>query len=263
MTTLDAIILAIIEGITEYLPVSSTGHMILASTWMGLEKQEFVKNFEVIIQFGAILSVVVLFWRRFLVSKKMISNLLFAFLPTATIGFILRNHIDELLGSPYVVAWSLAIGGLALIASDKIFPPAKLGGTAEALTTKQCVILGVIQSIAMIPGVSRSAATLLGGMGLGLSRKEAAEFSFLLAVPTLGAATCYKTFKMWQHADVMPDNAALLILLASVISFIVAIFAIRFFISLLQRFGLSAYGYYRIALGGLILYLLMTGVHLD
>ena len=260
MTILEAVILAIIEGITEYLPVSSTGHMILASTWMGLEKLDFVKNFEVIIQFGAILSVVVLYWRRFLVSKKILKNTLIAFFPTGVIGFLLRHQIDQLLGSPYVVAWALAIGGVALILSDRFFSADHEGLTAEDLSPKQCLSLGVIQSIAMIPGVSRSAATILGGMGLGMSRKEAAEFSFMLGVPTLGAASLYKTFKMWKEAPAMPDNAAFLLILASAISFIVAMFAIRFFISLLKKYGFSAFGYYRILLGGIILYLLMTGV---
>ncbi len=258
MTLLEAVILAIIEGITEYLPISSTGHMVLASTWMGLEKQEFVKNFEVIIQFGAILSVLVLYWRRFLVSRKLIQNIMFAFLPTAMIGFLLRHQIDLLLGSPYVVAWSLAIGGVALIASDQIFAADRVGVSAEVLTTKQCLSLGVIQSLAMIPGVSRSAATLLGGMGLGMSRKEAAEFSFLLAVPTLGAAALYKTLKMWKDAPIMPENAVLLLVVASVVAFFVALVAIRFFISLLQKYGFSMFGYYRIILGGIILYVLMT-----
>lgn len=263
MTLLEAVILAIIEGITEYLPISSTGHLILASTWMGLEKLDFVKNFEVIIQFGAILSVVVLYWRRFLVSKKLLQNIILAFIPTGVIGFLLRHQIDQLLGSPYVVAWSLAIGGIALIISDRIFSADRQGISAEALSFTQCLSMGVIQSIAMIPGVSRSAATILGGMGLGMSRKEAAEFSFMLGVPTLGAASLYKTFKMWKEAPAMPDNAAVLLIVATVISFVVALFAIRFFISLLKKYGFSAYGYYRIFVGGIILYLLMTGVQIS
>ena len=262
MTILEAIILAITEGITEYLPISSTGHMILVSTWMGFEKQDFVKNFEVIIQFGAILSVVALYWRRFLVSRKLLQNLMFAFLPTAVIGFLLRHQIDQLLGSPYVVAWALALGGVALIASDRIFAAQRDGLPAEALNIKQCLILGVVQSLAMIPGVSRSASTILGGMSLGMSRKEAAEFSFLLAVPTLGAAGLYKSLKMWKEAPVLPENALVLLFVASAVAFVVAMLAIRFFISLLQKHGFSIYGYYRILLGGLILYLLMTGVQI-
>lgn len=260
MTLLEAVILAIIEGITEYLPISSTGHMVLASTWMGLEKLDFVKNFEVIIQFGAILSVVILYLRRFLVSRKLLQNIMLAFIPTGVIGFLLRHQVDQLLGSPYVVAWALALGGVVLILSDRIFSADRQGISAESLSVKQCLSMGVIQSIAMVPGVSRSAATIVGGMGLGMSRKEAAEFSFMLGVPTLGAASLYKTFKMWKEAPTMPDNAALLLIVASAISFVVALFAIRFFISLLKKYGFSAYGYYRILLGGIILYLLMTGV---
>jgi undecaprenyl-diphosphatase len=259
MNILDAIILAIIEGITEYLPISSTGHMILASTWMGLEKQEFVKNFEVIIQFGAILSVLVLYWRRFLSSKKLLKNVAFAFVPTALIGFALKNYVDIWLGSAYIVAWALFLGGIALIVSDKVFPAHKQGATCDQLTLKQCLLLGVFQSIALIPGVSRSAATILGGMGLGLSRKEAAEFSFFLAVPTLGAAGLYKLLKLFKDNPVMSFYDISLLLIGSFIAFVVALLAIKFFISLLQRFGFRVYGYYRIILGALILGLLTTG----
>ncbi len=262
MTLLQAVILAIIEGITEFLPISSTGHMILASTWMGLEKVDFVKNFEVIIQSGAIFSVVVLYWRRLLVSRKLLQNIIVAFIPTGVIGFLFRHQVDQLLGSPYVVAWSLAVGGVALILSDRFFPANREGLQAEALSLKQCLCMGVIQSVAMIPGVSRSAATILGGMGLGMSRKEAAEFSFMLGVPTLAAASLYKTFKMGKEAPTMPDNAVVLLIVATVISFVVALLAIRFFIALLKKYGFSAFGYYRVFLGGVILYLLMTGVPL-
>lgn len=259
MSILEAIILGIIEGITEYLPISSTGHMILAATWMGLEKEEFVKNFEVIIQFGAILSVLVLYWRRFLASKKLIKNVIVAFIPTAIIGFILKDYVNEWLGSPYIVAWALLLGGIALIISDRIFPADRQGTSAEGLSFKSCLYLGIFQSIAMIPGVSRSAATILGGMGIGLSRKEAAEFSFFLAVPTLGAAGLYKMLKLYKNSAAMPPDAALLLMVGSTVAFIVALLAIKFFISLLQRFGFKAYGYYRIILGAIILILLAQG----
>jgi undecaprenyl-diphosphatase len=259
MTTLHAIILAIIEGITEYLPISSTGHMILASTWMGLEKEEFVKNFEVIIQFGAILSVLVLYWRRFLVSKKLLINVIIAFIPTAIIGFALKNVVNEWLGSPYIVAWALLLGGAALIVSDRVFPAHREGRSADQLTLVNCLIIGVVQSIAMVPGVSRSAATIIGGMGVGMSRKESAEFSFFLAVPTLAAAGGYKMLKILKDPGGMPPDSTMLLLIGSFLAFVVALLAIKFFISLLQRFGFSLYGYYRIILGGIILILLSQG----
>ncbi len=259
MNLLDAIILAIIEGITEYLPISSTGHMILASTWMGLEKQEFVKNYQVIIQFGAILSVLVLYWKRFLSSQRLLKNIVFAFVPTAIIGLLLEDYVDVWLGSPHVVAWALLLGGVALIYSDHLFPAHKSGGTSEKLTFKQSVLLGIFQSVALVPGVSRSAATILGGMGLGLSRKEAAEFSFFLAVPTLGGAGLYKLLKLFKDDSVMPFESASILLVGSMLAFVVALLAIKFFISLLQRFGFRGFGYYRIVLGAVILVLLYTG----
>lgn len=259
MEPLDGIILAITEGITEYLPISSTGHMILISTWLGLEKQEFVKNYQVIIQFGAILAVLVLYWRRFLTSKKLLKNVAFAFVPTAIIALLLEKRVDIWLGSPYVVAWALFFGGIALIASDYFFPAHKSGGSAEKLNLKQSLLLGVFQSLALVPGVSRSAATIIGGMGLGLSRKEAAEFSFFLAVPTLGAACLYKLLKLFKDNPVMPFQNVSVLLIGSLIAFVVALLAIKFFISLLQRFGFRGFGYYRILLSIVILFMLYTG----
>lgn len=179
MTHLQAIILAIIEGITEFLPISSTGHMVILSSAMGISENEFTKAFEVIIQFGAILSVLVLYWKRFLPNMNFYKKLFVAFLPTAIIGFLAKHVVDQLLESVHVVAWSLILGGIILIFSDKIFSHlTNQGRTTNDLSYKDSIKLGLFQSIAMIPGVSRSGATIMGGLTLGMNRKEAAEFSF-------------------------------------------------------------------------------------
>lgn len=261
MTYLQALILGIIEGITEFLPVSSTGHMIIASSMMGIADDEFVKAFEVIIQFGAILSVLVLYFRRFLPDLPFYKKLFFAFLPTAIIGFIVKDGVNYLLGSVQVVAWSLIIGGLLLIWSDRFFSHLHTEGKKiQDLTLKQSALLGVFQSIAMIPGVSRSAATIIGGLSLGMNRKEAAEFSFFLAVPTMAAATGYNVLKMYKTIQV--DQIGIL-LFGCVIAFIVAILAIKVFIGIVSRYGFKAFGIYRIILGALILGMIYSGYNLQ
>lgn len=245
MTYLEALILAVIEGITEFLPVSSTGHMIIASSFMGISENPLTKNFEVVIQLGAILSVVVIYWDKFLHSFRFYKKLAVAFLPAAIAGVILKNHIDSLLSNIWVVIISLFAGGIILIFTDKWFKHAE--GTEEQETTwLQAFKIGCFQCIAMVPGVSRSAATIIGGMVVGLNRKNAAEFSFFLAVPTMLGASAKK---LMDSHKTMQANDALILLAGSFVAFIVALFAIKSFISFLQRYGFKWFGYYRIILG--------------
>ncbi len=257
MTNSHAIILGIIEGITEFLPISSTGHMIIASSVMKIQEDDFVKAFEVIIQFGAILSVLVLYWKKFLPNWSFYKKLFIAFLPTAILGFALKNIIDQFLESALIVAWSLLIGGVILIWTDSFFKKLQSGGRLiDTLTIPDCVKLGLFQSIAMIPGVSRSGATILGGLTLGLNKKEATEFSFFLAVPTMTAATAYKFLKIYKTITPEQINS---LAIGFVVSFIVAILAIKFFIGIVSKHGFKAFGYYRIVVGVALLALIYSG----
>jgi undecaprenyl-diphosphatase len=259
MNIIQSIILAIVEGLTEFLPVSSTGHMIIASSVLGIAENEFVKNFTVIIQFGAILSVVVLYWKRFLKSVEFYIKLFIAFIPAAIIGFLASDYIDMLLENVIVVAVSLLIGGIFLIFVDKIFEKNELSEECEP-TRKSAFIIGVFQVIAMIPGVSRSAATIIGGLTQKLTRKAAAEFSFFLAVPTMFAATCYKLFKIYQSEAGFTSQDIQLLAIGNVVAFIVAMLAIKFFISFLTKHGFKVFGYYRIAVGIIILVMYFAGI---
>ncbi|SDK26429.1 undecaprenyl-diphosphatase [Catalinimonas alkaloidigena] len=258
MSVLQAIILAIVEGLTEFLPVSSTGHMIIVSTLMGLNENEFTKIFEVNIQFGTILSVIILYYRRFFRSIDFYYRLFVAFLPAAVIGLLLSDFIDALLENVVVVAISLLLGGIVLIFIDRVFQ----GGDDDSshVPYPKALVIGFFQCLAMIPGVSRSAATIIGGQAQGLSRKAAAEFSFFLAVPTMAAASGYKLLK--DHEALSVDNLPIL-LLGNLVGFVVAMLAIRFFIDYLTRHGFKVFGYYRIVLGLLILGLLAAGVDLQ
>ena len=262
MTFIEAIILAIIEGLTEFLPVSSTGHMIIASTFMGNASDSFVKLFTVAIQFGAILSVVLVYFKRFLKSINFYVLLFVAFLPTGIIGLSLKGYVDALLEEVVVVAISLLVGGIVLLFVDKYFAKNEAEGTDE-VSYKTAFIIGVVQSIAMIPGVSRSAATIIGGMSQKLTRKAAAEFSFFLAVPTMFAATLKS---MWDEKELLiesSNNEWMILLVGNIIAFIVAYFAIKSFISFLNKNGFKVFGYYRIILGGLILILMAAGVNIE
>jgi undecaprenyl-diphosphatase len=262
MSFLEAIILAIIEGLTEFLPVSSTGHMIIASTFMGNASDAFVKLFTVAIQFGAILSVVLVYFKKFLKSINFYVLLFVAFLPTGIIGLSLKGYVDALLEEVVVVAISLLIGGIVLLFVDKYFAKNEAEGTDE-VSYKTAFIIGVVQSIAMIPGVSRSAATIIGGMSQKLTRKAAAEFSFFLAVPTMFAATLKS---MWDEKELLiesSNNEWMILLVGNIIAFIVAYFAIKSFISFLNKNGFKVFGYYRIILGGLILILMAAGVNIE
>ena len=261
MSYLHAIILGIVEGITEFLPISSTGHMILVSSAMGIEENQFTKAFEVIIQFGAILSVLVLYWRRFLPHWGFYKKLFVAFLPTAIIGFVIKDFVDHMLGSVQIVAWALIVGGIILVWSDRLFGHlTATGRTTNDLTYVDSLKLGLFQSIAMIPGVSRSAATIMGGLTLGMNKKEAAEFSFFLAVPTMAAATGYKLLKIYKTIE--PGQISLL-LVGCLVAFVVAMLAIKFFINIVARYGFRGFGYYRIVLGVIILILLYSGTNLQ
>jgi undecaprenyl-diphosphatase len=261
MTLLEAIILAIVEGLTEFLPISSTGHMVLTSYLMGIEENAFVKSFEVIIQFGAILAVVFVYWKRFLPHWAFYKKLFVAFLPTGIIGFIIKDYVDILLGSPSLVAWSFIIGGIILILTDKYFAHLNWEGrTTDQLTYKDSIFLGLFQSIAMIPGVSRSAATIIGGLGLGMNRKEAAEFSFFLAVPTLAAATLYKSLKLFKTIE---SSQIHLLLIGNIIAFAVAFLAIKSFIKFLSSHGFKYFGYYRIIFGLIFLIMIYSGVEFN
>jgi undecaprenyl-diphosphatase len=257
MTWLEALILSIVEGITEFLPVSSTGHMILTEGILGMKSNEFVQAFIVNIQFGAILSVVVLYWKSFFQTLNFYYKLLLAFLPAAFFGFFLGDFIDSLLESVYVVAVMLILGGIVLLFVDKWFN--KVSENQE-MTAKKAITIGFFQVIAMIPGVSRSAATIIGGMSQKLSRKNAAEFSFFLAVPTMFAAAGYKLIK--NYTVFTSDNISLLVF-GNFVSFIVAMIAIKSFITFLTKHGFKVFGYYRIAVGLLILILYFFGVDLS
>lgn len=260
MNFIEAIILAIIEGITEYLPISSTGHMIIGSSLMGISELEFTKVFEVNIQFGAILSVVVLYWKRFFQSFEFYKKLLAAFIPAAIIGFILNDFIDKLLESVAVVAVMLVLGGIILVFIDKYF---ENKATKEDITYPDAVKIGLFQCLAMIPGVSRSAASIIGGMFQGLPRKDAAEFSFFLAVPTMFAASGYKLLKAFKAGSLtFSTNELQLLAIGNIVAFIVAMAAIKFFIGYLQKYGFKVFGYYRIVVGLIILGLLAAGYDL-
>jgi undecaprenyl-diphosphatase len=256
MSIWQAIILAIVEGLTEFLPISSTGHMIIASAMMGINELDFTKIFTVNIQFGAILSVVALYWRRFFQSLDFYYKLFVAFLPAALIGFLLNDLIDRLLENVIVVAMMLLVGGIVLIFVDKWF-----NNTDDKVRVDygKALKIGFFQCLAMVPGVSRSAATIIGGMTQGLTRKAAAEFSFFLAVPTMFAASAYKLLKDYQSIQAT-DLQVLLI--GNLVAFIVAMLAIRFFIGFLTKYGFKLFGYYRIILGLLILLLLAMGYEL-
>ena len=259
MSYFQALILAIIEGLTEFLPVSSTGHMIIGSSLMGISSDEFTKVFTVQIQFGTILSVVFLYWKRFLqsIDIQFYLTLLVAFIPAAIFGKLLGDKIDELLENVQVVALMLVLGGIFFLFLDKIFP--EKTQEDQEISYPKAVIIGIFQCIAMVPGVSRSAATIIGGLSQGLSRKQAAEFSFFLAVPTMFAASAYKLTK--DYGVINSENIKLLGF-GNLIGFLVGILAIRFFIGIISKYGFKIFGYYRIALGLGILILLYLGVDL-
>ncbi|MCA6361569.1 MAG: undecaprenyl-diphosphate phosphatase [Bacteroidetes bacterium] len=248
----ETLVLAVIEGLTEFLPVSSTGHMIIASSFMGIAADPFVKTFTVAIQLGAILSVLVLYWKRFLQSVNFYVKLAIAFVPAAVFGFLLNDYIDALLENVIVVAVTLVLGGVVFLFIDKWFARNETQGSDE-VKPRSALLIGLFQVVAMIPGVSRSAATIIGGLTQGLTRRAAAEFSFFLAVPTMFAATAYKLFKLWKEGGSFTPDQTQMLLLGNVVAFVVAIAAIRGFIGFLSRRGFAVFGWYRIALGLVLL----------
>ena len=282
MDIIQTIIIAIVEGLTEFLPVSSTGHMIIAQNLLGVESTPFVKAFTIIIQFGAILSVVCLYWDRFFklnhtpapagstAWQKFLHKwdfywkLLVAFIPAAVIGLLAKKTglIDRFLESVEVVAVMLVVGGIFMLFCDKLF---NKGSEEVKLTDHKAFNIGLFQCIAMIPGVSRSMATIVGGMAQNLSRRKAAEFSFFLAVPTMAAATGLDVLEVLFDGEVnwaTPSNLWLL-LLGCVVAFIVALLAMKWFVAFLTKYGFKAFGWYRILVGGLILALLVMGIDLQ
>ncbi|HPH16343.1 MAG TPA: undecaprenyl-diphosphate phosphatase [Bacteroidales bacterium] len=266
MSWIEALIIAIVEGITEFLPVSSTGHMIITQHLLGVENSDFIKIFIVNIQFGAILSVVFLYWKRFLQSIEFYKLLFVAFLPAAIVGFVLGDFIDSMLENIWVVSSSLILGGIVLLFVDTWFARNETQeNEPEQPTYKKSFLIGCFQIIAMIPGVSRSAATIIGGLAQGMSRKKAAEFSFFLAVPTMAAASGYKLMKSFlETPDVLSDSGNISILLfGNLVAFIVAMLAIKFFISFLTKYGFKLFGYYRIVVGGILITMLCLGYNLS
>ncbi len=269
MGILEAVILAIIEGLTEFLPISSTGHMIIASSFMGISSEAFTKLFTVNIQFGAILSVVVLYWRRFFQSFEFYFKLLVAFIPAAFVGLFLGDMIDAMLENVLVVAIMLILGGIVLLFVDKWFAKNEIPNTSEkTVTYATSLVIGLFQCVAAVfPGTSRSAATIIGGMQQGLTRKTAAEFSFFLAVPTMFAASAYKLLKHYKAVNkanlpFFQGEELQMLLLGNVLAFAVAMLAIRFFVGFLTKYGFKMFGYYRIALGLIIILLLLFKVDL-
>ena len=276
MDILEAIIIAIVEGLTEFLPVSSTGHMIITEWLLGMQSTPFVKAFTVIIQFGAILSVVCLYWRRFFYPETMKTHgytwwqaiwrfylrLIVGVIPAVVLGLAFNDFIESNLGNVMLVAVMLIVGGVFMLFCDRIF---NKGTDATPLTYKRSFVIGLVQCISMIPGVSRSMATIVGGMSQRLTRKAAAEFSFFLAVPTMLGATCLELYKMISHGEgniLMEGNNLEILIIGAVVAFVVAIAAIKFFISYVTKYGFKMFGWYRIIVGGLIVALSLAGYEL-
>lgn len=262
MDLLQAVLIAIVEGLTEYLPVSSTAHMIFTSSFFGIQEDDFVKLFQVAIQFGAILAVVVLYWKKFFDFKKInfYIKLAFAVIPALILGKLFDDKIDAVLGNPIPIAVVLILGGIILLFIDNRFNNPTIA-REEDITVKKAVSIGIWQCLAMMPGTSRSAASIIGGMQQGLTRETAAEFSFFLAVPTMFAVTTYSLFlktyetsqlKGYELLTQSSDNLKLF-LIGNVVAFVVAIIAIKFFIGIIKKYGFKPWGYYRIIAGILLL----------
>jgi undecaprenyl-diphosphatase len=276
MSIIEAVIIAIVEGLTEFLPISSTGHMIIASTFLGIHKEEFTKLFEVAIQLGAIMAVVVLYWRKFFAPVatgvkrwQFYLKLVIGVIPALALGYFFSDNIDALLESPTIVAVSMLLGGVILLFIDKAFNNPTIESD-DQITYNKAFITGLWQTIAMIPGISRSAASIIGGMQQKFTRNLAAEFSFYLAVPTMFAATAYSLFvKKWGQSGVVRKGYEIILeskenttafIIGNVVAFVVAILAIRFFITYLKVYGFKVFGWYRIIAGIILLALLFAGI---
>jgi len=271
MSIVDAIILAIVEGLTEFLPISSTGHMIITSYLLGIHKEEFTKLYEVSIQFGAILAVVVLYWRKFFEFRRwqFYAKLIVGVLPALLLGFLFSDRIDALLESPATVAITMLAGGIILVFIDNLFKVHTIESD-DQITFPKAFLVGCWQVLAMVPGVSRSAASIIGGMQQKFTRHLAAEFSFFLAVPTMLAASCYTIFlKDWNNGFINRKGYEIIMesnqnftsfIVGNIVAFIVAMLAIRFFINYLKIYGFRAFGYYRIIAGIILLAIIFSGV---
>ncbi len=258
MDFIHAIILAIIEGLTEFLPVSSTGHMIIASALMGLETDAFVKLFTIAIQLGTILSVLVLYYKRFFQSLNFYFKLVVAAIPASIFGFLFSDQIDSLLESPLTVGITLVIGGVILLFVDQWFNKPTIDDS-DKLSYMQALKIGLFQCLALIPGTSRSASTIVGGMTQKLTRKAAAEFSFFLAIPMMLGATVLKLKSYLDKGFVLSQKEINLLLVGNAVGFVVAIIAIKFFIGVVSKYGFKAFGWYRIVVGGIIIIMLLSG----
>ncbi len=269
MTILESLVLAVVEGLTEFLPVSSTGHMMLAQGIMNMESTAYLKAFTVMIQFGTILSVLCFYWRRFLPTANQEANsyglaginlyllMLIGCLPAALLGVLLEDYIDAMLGNLWVVVVMLFVGGVVMIYMDSRF----VNANPKNVTPRRAVLVGLFQCIAMIPGVSRSMATIFGGMQQGLTRAQAAEFSFFLAIPTMFGATILKGYKLYKEfgLEIFADNWQTL-LIGNVVGFLVALVAIKSFVGFVSRYGFKLFGYYRIIVAIIFAVLMLAGV---
>ncbi len=252
MTTAEAIIIAAVEGLTEFLPVSSTGHMILASSLLGIENDDFLKTFEISIQLGAILAIALMYVKRFFRGIDIYIKLAVAFIPTAILGFVAYGFIKEYLFSPTVVSISLIIGGIILILIDRrVNQQTSTMKEVEDISIRNSFFIGLIQSISMIPGVSRAGATIVGGVLNGFDRKQATEFSFLLAIPTMFAATGYDLLKTPVHFG---RDEMMLLATGLITAFIFAWIAVKLFLKFIDRHGFAYFGWYRIVIGILFLF---------
>jgi len=249
MNYIQAIVLAIIEGLTEFLPVSSTGHMIIASSFFGIAHDDFTKLFTIVIQLGAILSVCVLYFKRFFQTLDFYFKLLVAFIPAVVLGLLLSDFIDGLLENPITVAVSLVIGGVILLKVDDWYKDS----SEKEISYLTAFKIGLFQCIAMIPGVSRSGASIVGGMSQKLSRTTAAEFSFFLAVPTMFGATAKKCYDYYKDGFVLTHDQVNFLIVGNIVAFIVALLAIKSFIGFLSKNGFKVFGYYRIIAGAALL----------
>jgi undecaprenyl-diphosphatase len=260
MNIVQSIIIGIVEGLTEFIPISSTGHMIIAEKLLGLKEDEFTKMFTIAIQLGAILAVVVLYWKKFFDFKNIhfYLKLIFGVIPAIILGLLFSNKLDELMQSTTTVAIAMLAGGVVLIFIDQFFNHPTIE-SEKRVSYSNSFTIGVWQCLAMIPGVSRSAASIIGGMQQKLTRSAAAEFSFFLAVPTMVAATGYKIFKFYHENGGFSGEEIKLFLIGNIVAFLVALFAIKFFIEFLKKHGFRLWGIYRVAIGLILLILIFTG----
>ena len=274
MTYWHALLLAIVEGLTEFLPVSSTGHMIIASALLGIPATPFFKLYLVVIQLGAILSVLVAYWRRFFQSFDFYLKLLVAFLPIVLVGLVLKKHIDALLESVTTVAVMLVVGGIVLLFIDHWFPQEDSQEGGHPVTNpsfKEAFVIGLFQCLAVVPGTSRSAATIIGGLTQKLTRRAAAEFAFFLAMPTMAAAAAKDVYDYYKDAKAQGVDLAHLftseqlnqLVLGNVVAFVVALLAIRLFVGFVAKYGFRAFGIYRIIAGGILLVMLALSIPLN